>query len=137
MPRRHRLIAALAVVLTAAPGCGGDGGAEGDVRAAWQTAADAVAEGSATDFCARVSDTGKDAIASRVGIACEDAVRLLASRLAAADRAAIADAEITAVDLDGDRATVEYRTTPGLARVGFTGRTTLVRVDGHWLLEGI
>jgi hypothetical protein len=138
MSPRHRLAAVLAVLLAAAPGCGdGGGGAEDDVRAAWNQAADAIATGSATDFCARVSETGKAAILKRVGMGCEDAVRLLASRLGAADRRAIADADITAVDVEGDAATVTYRTTPGLAVVGFTGRTQLVRGDGGWLLEGI
>jgi len=133
-----RTIAVIVAVLLAAVAAGACGGnAEDDVRSSWEAAARAVADGDATGFCAMVSREGKDEITARTGLACEDAVRLLASQLGAADKAAIRGAAISAVQVDGDAATVTYEAGPGLEQVGFTGRTSMTRVDGRWLLQGI
>jgi hypothetical protein len=134
----RRRTAAAVVALAAAPlsACGGEA-SEDEVRAAWEEAADAIAAGSATDFCALVSAEGKEAITERAGLSCEDAIRLVATQLGAEDKARIRVAEIVQVDVSGDEATVRYESDAALARVGLTGRTSLVRVDGRWLLRGI
>jgi hypothetical protein len=86
----------------------------------WETAAKAVAEGNATEFCALVSAEGRREIATRTGgLGCETAVRLLASRLNTHDRDVIRTTEITQVEVQGDEAIVEYATTDALAEVGF------------------
>jgi hypothetical protein len=128
---------ATAFLLLAASGCGNGGSAEDDVRAAWETAAKAVAEGNATEFCTLVSAEGREEIAARTGgLECESAVRLLASRLNARDKDGIRTTEITKVEVQGDEATVSYATTDALAKVGFTGRTSMQRIDERWLLRG-
>lgn len=133
---RVRLATLLALLGLPLAGCGG-GSAEDDVRAAWNAASEAVAAGSATDFCGMVSAEGKDVITDRTGMTCEDAIRLLASRLSAEDKTRIEDAVIEQVDVSGDEATVRYESNAALAGIGFTGRTSMVRVDGRWLLRGI
>jgi hypothetical protein len=131
-----RSVCLLLVVLVAA-GCGG-GSADDDVRAAWETAANAVADGNATEFCALVSVAGRDQIAARTGgLQCESAVRLLAARLTPREKEQIRATEIANVEVAGDAATVSYQTSGALTAVGFTGRTSLRRIDERWLLEGI
>jgi hypothetical protein len=125
------------LVLLVGGACGGGKSAEDDVRAAWSDAAHAIADGNATAFCALVSDEGKREIEQRAGMECEDAVRVLASRLGAADKDTVRGAEITKVEVDGDEATVIYESSSALARVGLTGRTTMRKVDGRWLLRGV
>ena len=133
--------AALAVAgaLLLAAGCGG-GGKTSDadsVKATWTKAATAAVDGQGTTFCELVTDAGKAQITSRTQLPCEDSIRLLASQLSVADKAKIKDAQITKVSVAGDKATVTYATTPTLATLGFTGRTTLSRSGGDWLLVGI
>jgi hypothetical protein len=131
-------VVGLSVLL--AGGCGSGSGtpAEDEVRSAWRTAADAVADGSATSFCSLVSAEGKREIARRTGgLDCESAVRLLGSRLSATDKDAIRSAEITEIEVRGDDATVSYESSGALAEVGFTGRTTMRKVGGRWLLSGL
>jgi hypothetical protein len=126
---------ALALALVA---CGGGTSPEDEARAVWETAAKAVAEGNATEFCALVSAEGRREIATRTGgLGCESAVRLLASRLNTHDRDVIRTTEITQVEVQGDEAIVEYATTDALAEVGFTGRTSMQRIDERWLLRGV
>ena len=128
---------ALALLALVASGCGGSS-AEDDVRAAWEAAADAAADGNATEFCALVSSEGRDEIAARTGgLECESAVRLLASRLSTREKDEIRATEITAVEVQGDAATVTYEASGALAEVGFTGRTSMRRVDDRWVLQGI
>jgi hypothetical protein len=134
--RRSALVVAVALAALPAAGCGG-APAEDEVRSAWKGAASAAAAGDATEFCERVSAEGRDTLAERLGVSCEDAIRLLAPRLDARDRRAIEDAEITSVEVSGDEATVRYESTAALAKLGFTGRTTMIRVDDRWLLEGV
>lgn len=134
---RRRFIVVVGVTVAVA-GCGGGGNASSDaVRSTWRTAAAAVAGGDATGFCKLVTSAGKQAITSQTSLPCEDSVRLLGSRLTAADRTAIRNAKITKVEVRGDNATVSYVTRPSLAAVGFTGRTSLHRSDGRWLLVGV
>ena len=70
-------------------------------------------------------------------MSCEDAIRLAGSQLDAEDKARIRDAAIVRVDVSGDEATVRYESNAALTKVGFTGRTSMVRVDGRWLLRGV
>jgi hypothetical protein len=128
----------VAATVAAVVGCGAGGNASPDaVRSAWRTAAAAAAGGDGTGFCELVTSAGKQAITSQTNLPCEDSVRLLGARLTAADKAAIRDAKITKVQVHGDDATVSYVTTRSLAAVGFTGRTSLHRSDGRWLLVGV
>jgi hypothetical protein len=129
------VIVLVALVSLPAGACGGES-AEEEVRSAWEAAAGAAAAGDATTFCDLVSTEGRETISSRVGLGCEDAIRLLASQLEAGEKAAIEAAEITAVDLDGDVATVRYESSAALAKLGFSGRTSMARVDDRWLLQG-
>ena len=110
---------------------------EQQVREAWRGAADAAAAGDGAAFCARVSPAGRDKLLAQTQLPCEDTIRLLSSRLTDADRRAVREARITAVTVTGDRALVRYTTTPALADLGFTGRTSLTRSGGQWLLLGI
>jgi hypothetical protein len=126
------------------PGCGGDDKPakppptpEQQVRQTWRGAATAAAAGDGTAFCARVSPAGRARITAQTQLPCEDTIRLLASRLSDADRRAVLGARITAVTVTGDQAVVRYVTTPTLSKLGFTGRTTLTRSGGQWLLQGI
>ena len=109
---------------------------EQQVTATWRAAATAAAAGNGAGFCPRVSPAGQAKLAAATQLPCEDAVRLLGSRLTPADRAAITGAQITGVTVTGDTAVVRYTSVPALARLGFTGRTTLERVGGVWLLRG-
>jgi hypothetical protein len=130
------LVMGLSVLL--AGGCGSRDSAEGEVRSAWQAAADAVADGNATRFCSLVSAEGKREIARRTGgLECESAVRLLGSRLSAREMTSIRGAEITKIDLRGENATVSYESSGALAKVGFTGRTTMRKVGEQWMLSGL
>jgi hypothetical protein len=130
------LVVGLVVLLTG--GCGGGKSAEDEVRSAWVAAAHAVADGNATRFCSLVSAEGKREIARRTGgLGCESAVRLLGSRLSAGDMNTIRGAEITNVDIHGDAATVSYQSSGALAKVGFTGRTSMRKVGERWLLSGL
>ena len=135
-----RPIALCVLVLVGLPagGCGGGGSAEDEVRSAWNAAAHAVATGDATRFCELVSAEGKREIARRTGgLECESAVRLLGARLGAGDKDAIRGAEVTKIEVRGDAATVNYESSGALAKVGFTGRTSMLEVDGRWLLSGL
>ncbi len=130
---------AVAAALILAAGCGG-GGKTSDadsVKATWKTAATAAVDGQGTAFCKLVTDAGKAQITARTQLPCEDSIRLLASQLSDADKAKIKAADITRVSVSGDKATVTYATTPTLATLGFTGRTTLSKSGGDWLLVGI
>jgi hypothetical protein len=127
----------LLLVMLVVGSCGG-GSAEDDVRASWEAAARAVADGNATEFCALVSAAGREEIAGRTGgLECESAVRLLAARLTPGEKEQIRATEIANVEVDGDAATVSYEASGALADVGFTGLTSLRRIDERWLLEGI
>jgi hypothetical protein len=131
-----RLLAAVAAGAVLAAACGGASAAEA-VRSTWSDAARAAADGAGTRFCALASATGRQAIAARTSLPCEDSVRLLAGQLTAADRAAIRGAHITGVEVQGDTAVVTYELDRSLAQFGFTGETTLVREEGQWRLQGI
>lgn len=141
---RHLALGALAACLLVSAGCGGDDepaapppSPEQQVREVWRSAANAVAAGDGAAVCDRVAPAGKDKLLARTQLPCEDAIRLLASRLTDADRRAVLGARVTAVTVTGDRALVRYETTPTLAKLGFTGRTSLTRSGGQWLLLGI
>jgi hypothetical protein len=132
---RALVVACLVLVMGA---CGGGESAEDEVRAAWESASHAVADGNATRFCELVSAEGREEIAARTGgLDCESAVRLLASRLDGPDKDTIRAAEITGVEVRGDDATVSYETSAALSEVGFTGRTSMRRIDDRWLLRGV
>ena len=96
-----------------------------------------MTEGAGARFCALASAEGRQTITARTSLPCEDSVRLLAGRLSAAEKAAIRDARITGVAIDGDTAVVTYALDASLAQFGFTGETTLAREDGEWRLLGI
>lgn len=140
------LAAALAAVALA--GCGGGGGGtrattapapptpEQQVRATWERALAAALAGEGARFCALATPAAQARIAARVGLPCPDAIRLLQVRLRPADRAVL-DAAVPRVRVAGERATVRYRTTRALAKLGFTGRTRLIRTAGTWRLQGI
>lgn len=135
--RAFSVVVAVLVVMLAG-GCGGGDSAEDDVRSAWVAAAHAVADGSATRFCSLVSEEGRREIARRTGgLECESAVRLLGARLGREDEDAIRGAEITKIDVRGDDATVSYESSSALSKVGFTGRTSMRKVDERWLLSGL
>ena len=107
------------------------------MRATWRAAAAAAASGNGTAFCAQVAPAGKAKLQAQTSLPCEDSVRLLASQLTPADRAAVVGAVVTRVTVTGDTAVIRYETTPKLARFGFTGRTELTRSGDRWLLLGI
>ena len=130
-----RVALAIALLLLAG-GCGG-GAAPDDIRSAWEAASHAVAAGDATGFCTMVTVEGRRMIGRMTKLSCEDAVRLLSSRLNPADKSAIRAARITEIEVDGDAATVTYEVSAALAKVGFTGHTAMSRVGGHWLLRGV
>ena len=134
----------LAACLLLPAGCGGDDepaapppSPEQQVREVWRSAADAAAAGDGAAFCDRVAPAGKDRLLAQTQLPCEDTIRLLSSRLTDADRRAVRGARITAVTVTGDRALVRYGTTPTLAKLGFTGRTSLTKSGEQWLLLGI
>lgn len=131
-----RALITIAVVALAIIGCGA-AAPEDDVRSAWEAASHAVADGDATEFCALVSSEGKDEITARTGLGCESAVRLLAVQLDTREKDAIRSAAIRQIEVRGDSATVTYDSNASLEMVGFTGRTSMTRVDGRWLLSGI
>ncbi len=132
------VLAAAALAVTLA-GCGGGSSSSPSdaVKTTWKQAATAAVDGQGTAFCSHVTAAGKAKITARTQLPCEDSIRLLASRLSAADKAVIHDAKITKVTVNGNDAVVTFATTPTLAALGFTGRTTLVKSGGHWLLVGI
>lgn len=131
-------VVVVVLVVLLAGGCGGGDSAEDEVRSRWVAAAHAVADGGATEFCSLVSAEGKREIARRTGgMECESAVRLLGARLGAEDKDAIRGAEITKIDLRGDNATVSYKSSSALSKVGFTGRTSMRKVDEQWMLSGL
>lgn len=107
------------------------------MRATWRSAAAAAAGGEGTAFCARVAPAGKAKLTAATQLPCEDSIRLLASQLTPADREAIRTAKITRVTITGDSAVVRYVTTPALAKLGFSGRTSLTKTGDRWLLLGI
>ncbi|HVP02277.1 MAG TPA: hypothetical protein VMT10_06885 [Solirubrobacteraceae bacterium] len=130
--------AVFAAVLALAVGCGSSSPSpSAQVTKVWKQAAGAAVDGQGTTFCALVTDAGKQKITARTQLPCEDSIRLLASRLSAADKAAMHSPKITKVTVSGDNATVTYATTPTLAALGFTGRTLLAKTGGHWMLTGI
>lgn len=142
--RRSAPAALLLSVLALLSGCGGDDepappppSPEQQVRATWRSAATAAANGDGAAFCAKAAPAGKDKITAATMLPCEDSIRLLGSRLTAEDRAAALGAKATAVTVTGDSALVRYETTPALAKLGFTGRTSLTRSGGRWLVLGI
>ena len=110
---------------------------EAQVLATWRIAASEAAHGSGTAFCAMVAPAGKAKLTAQTSLPCEDTVRLLASQLTPADRAAVTAAKVTGVTVTGNTAVVRYESNPRLARYGFTGRTELTRSGDRWLLQGI
>jgi hypothetical protein len=133
--RASRAIVVSTAVLAVA-GCGGGGGdtSSDQVRSTWKDAAAAAAGGDGTRFCALVTSASKQTITSQTSLPYEDSVRLLGSRLTTADKAAIRATKIT---VHGDDATVTYVMDASLAKLGFTGQTSLHRSSGHWLLLGV
>ncbi len=147
--RSHRFLALVLVVLAlggaavAVPACGDDDSppkpeptSEQQVRTIWRTAATAAAAGNGNAFCPSLTTDAQAQITAATKLECLDAIRLLGSRLTAADRKAVAAAPITAVTITGDTAVVRYEPVPSLAPLGFTGRTRLQQVGGRWLLSG-
>lgn len=110
---------------------------EEQVLATWRAAANDAVHGSGTAFCARVAPAGKARLQAQTSLPCEDTVRLLASQLTPADRAAVTNAKVTGVTVTGDTAVVRYVSDPRLARYGFTGRTELAKSGDRWFLLGI
>jgi hypothetical protein len=137
MRLRWAIVVATAILVVTGCGGGGDASSSGEVRSAWRDAAAAAAAGDGTRFCALVTTAGRQTITSQTSLPCEDSVRLLGSRLSATDKAAIRDAKITDITVHGDDATVTYVMDASLAKLGFTGRTSLHRSSGHWLLIGV
>jgi hypothetical protein len=141
--RAALLIAALALL----GGCGGGNDTaattkatpspEEQVLATWRIAASEAAHGSGTAFCAQVAPSGKAKLTAQTSLSCEDSVRLLASQLTPADRAAVTGAKVTGVTVTGNTAVVRYESKPRLAQYGFTGRTELTKSGDRWLLLGI
>ncbi len=139
------------LLLTAAAallgGCGGGNDTPATTKAApspeaqvlgtWKIAAGDAAQGNGTAFCAKVAPAGKAKLTAQTSLSCEDSVRLLASQLTPADRAAVTGAKVTSVTVTGNTAVVRYETNPRLARYGFTGRTALTKSGDRWLLLGI
>ncbi len=107
------------------------------MRTTWRAAAGEAAAGDGEALCARITEAGQERIRAQTQLPCEDAVRLLASRLSDAEREAVRRAPITQVTVAGERAVVTYRSTPALKKVGFTGRTELEQSGERWLLSGI
>ena len=70
--RRLPVAGLVALVCVSLPACGGES-AEAEVRAAWEEASQALAAGSATNFCGLVSAEGKEAI--RTAPACRARMR--------------------------------------------------------------
>jgi hypothetical protein len=62
---------------------------------------------------------------------------MLGGLLGSADRTAIRNARILHVDVRDGHATVTYANPPGLAKLGFTGRTILEKAGDRWLLSGL
>ena len=129
-------------------GCGGGGDTpatttkaapppEAQVLGTWKIAASDAAQGNGTAFCAKVAPAGKAKLTAQTSLPCEDTVRLLASQLTPADRAAVTGAKVTSVTVTGNTAVVRYESSPRLARYGFTGRTELTKSGDRWLLLGI
>lgn len=134
------MFAASAALLAA--GCGGGEDApeptpQEQVRTTWRAAAGEAAAGDGEALCARITEAGRERIRAETKLPCEDAVRLLASRLSEAEREAVRSAPITQVTVTGERAVVGYESTAALRKVGFTGRTELEKSGGQWLLSGI
>ena len=149
--RLTSLVSGKVLLLTAAAallgGCGGGNDTPATTKAApapeavvlstWRAAASDASQGNGTAFCARVAPAGKAKLTAQTSLPCEDTVRLLASQLTPADRAAVTGAKVTSVTVTGNTAVVRYESNPRLARYGFTGRTELTKSGDRWLLLGI
>jgi len=145
--RTARPVLLLTAALVGLAGCGGGGDTpattttrpspEAQVLATWRAGASDAANGNGTAFCARVAPAGKAKLTAQTSLPCEDTVRLLASQLTPADRAAVTGAKVTSVTVTGNTAVVRYESNPRLARYGFTGRTELTKSGDRWLLLGI
>lgn len=133
MPRVKRLAITFATAALIA-GCGG-GSATDQVKSDWRTAATAMARGDGATACKYFTPAVSSTLSSSAGSSCQDAVSTLAAPLTAADRAGLANAPITSVTVSGDNATITYKLTPGLSKLGFKGRSRLTKSSsGRWLI---
>lgn len=128
-----RAAVALTLATLALAGCGGGSPAPA-VRADWHRAADAMAHGDGATACAYFDPAVTRVLVSSSGTSCQAAVRDLAAPLSSAERAGVAAARVTSVHVDGARATIVYDLTPGLRKLGFRGRSRLVRGGRRWLI---
>jgi hypothetical protein len=136
---RSLLVLALVAAALAASGCGGSKkSSDADqVRSTWQSALAAVGAGDAAKLCSLLTTGAQSAISAQSHLSCADTVKLLASGLSAADRTAASHAAIRSVTVNGKRATIVFKPTPGLSRLGLNGTITLQKVGSHWLISGI
>jgi hypothetical protein len=129
------VVVALAVAM---PACGGKKKSDTDkVKATWQSALKAVGSGDAAKLCSLVSPAAQKQLTASTHLSCEDTIKLVASRLSAADRAAAAHAAIRAVTVRGNQATISYATTPALSAIGLKGQVKLTKSGDTWLISGL
>ena len=134
MPPVKRLAITLAAAALSA-GCGGASSRTDQVKSDWRAAASAMARGDGATACKYFTPAVSSTLSSSSGASCQDAVSELAAPLTAADRASLANATITSVTVSGDNATITYKLTPGLSKLGFKGRSRLTRSSsGRWLI---
>jgi hypothetical protein len=124
---------ALAASLLLIAGCGG-GSPRDAVSSDWHAAAVAMADGDGKTACSHFTQAVSGTLSSSSGLSCADAVKDLAAPLTTSDRDGVKAAKATVVTLAGANATVAYPLTPGLRKLGFTGRSRLARVGGRWLI---
>jgi predicted lipid-binding transport protein (Tim44 family) len=134
--RRVLLIAAGALAL-AAPACGGKKSDADQVRSTWQQVLKAVSANDATKLCTLISPAAQQQIKAATNLSCADAVKVRASALSPADRAAASHVATRSVTVKGKTATLVYAPTPGLRRIGLNGKVTLTKSGSTWLLSGL
>lgn len=125
--------AVVASLTVAVAGCGG-GSPRDVVSSDWHAAAVAMANGDGQAACSHFTPAVSGTLSSSSGASCPDAVKDLAAPLSSSDRNGVKAVKATVVSLAGANAAVVYPLTSGLRKLGFTGRSRLVRVGGRWLI---